>query len=100
MKPNAHWKTVFGDQFMKRGFKILNEKILKTPKHASMYPYHFYFDNNTEIQRYYQQYFDENLHRIESYPELYNDVKKLFVSEDFHSKSQAVNILSVFKLYF
>ena len=100
MKPNAHWKTVFGDQFMKRGFKILNEKILKTPKHSSMYPYHFYFDNNTEIQRYYQQYFDENLHRIESYPELYNDVKKLFVSEDFHSKSQAVNILSVFKLYF
>ncbi|OWR15371.1 asparagine synthase-related protein [Chryseobacterium sp. VAUSW3] len=100
MKPNAHWKTVFGDQFMKRGFKILNEKILKTPQHSSMYPYHFYFDNNTEIQRYYQQYFDENLHRIESYPELYNDVKKLFVSEDFHSKSQAVNILSVFKLYF
>ena len=85
---------------MKRGFKILNEKILKTPQHSSMYPYHFYFDNNTEIQRYYQQYFDENLHRIESYPELYNDVKKLFVSEDFHSKSQAVNILSVFKLYF
>lgn len=100
MKPTAHWKTVFGDQFMKRGFKILNEKILKTPQHSSMYPYHFYFDNNTEIQRYYQQYFDENRHRIESYPELYNDVKKLFVSEDFHSKSQAVNILSVFKLYF
>ena len=100
MKPNAHWKTVFGDQLMKRGFKILNEKILKTPQHSSMYPYQFYFDNDPEIQRYYQKYFNENLHRIEIYPELYSDVKELFTSEDFHSKSQAVNILSVFKLFF
>ena len=100
MKPNAHWKTVFGDQFMKRGFKILNEKILKTPKHSSMYPYQFYFDNDPEIQKYYQKYFDENLYRIENFPELYNDVKELFAVGNFHEKSQAVNILSIFKLYF
>ena len=100
MKPNAHWKTVFGDQFMKRGFKILNEKILKTPQHSSMYPYQFYFDNDPEIQKYYQKYFDENLYRIENFPELYNDVKELFSVGNFHEKSQAVNILSIFKLYF
>ena len=100
MKPNAHWKTGFGDQFMKRGFKILNEKIRKTPQHSSMYPYQFYFDNDPEIQKYYQKYFDENLYRIENFPELYNDVKELFAVGNFHEKSQAVNILSIFKLYF
>lgn len=100
MKPNAHWKTVFGDQLMKRGFKILNEKILKTPQLSSMYPYQFYFDNDPEIQKYYQKYFDENLYRIKNFPELYNDVKELFAVGNFHEKSQAVNILSIFKLYF
>ena len=85
---------------MKRGFKILNEKILKTPKHSSMYPYQFYFDNDPEIQKYYQKYFDENLYRIENFPELYNGVKELFAVGNFHEKSQAVNILSIFKLYF
>ena len=59
MKPNAHWKTNFGDQVLKRGFKILNNKILKTPQNSSMYPYQFYFDQDAEIQWFYQKYFDD-----------------------------------------
>jgi asparagine synthase (glutamine-hydrolysing) len=100
MKPDATWKTSFGDQFLKRGFKILNEKILKTPQNSSMYPYQFYYDQSTEIQKYYQLYFDENFHRIENYPELSKDVLELFESADFSVKTQAINILSIFKLYF
>lgn len=100
MKPDATWKTSFGDQFLKRGFKILNEKILKTPQKSSMYPYQFYYDQSTEIQKYYQLYFDENFHRIENYPELSKDVLELFESADFSVKTQAINILSIFKLYF
>lgn len=100
MRPDAKWKTDIGDKFLKKGFKILNEKILKTPQRSSMYPYQFYFDNDSEIQKYYQQYFDQNIYRIEDYIELSGDVKELFNSADFHSKSQAVNILSIFKLYF
>ena len=100
MKPNANWKTSFGDQFLKRGFKILNEKILKTPQKSSMYPYQFYYDQSTEIQKYYQLYFDENFYRIENYPELSKDVLELFDSTDFSVKTQAINILSIFKLYF
>ena len=100
MKPDAHWKTGFGDRFVKRGFKMLNEKILKTPQHSSMYPYQYYFDNDAEIQNYYQQYFNENIYRIENYKELCDDVKDLFNSPKFNYKSQATNILSIFKLYF
>lgn len=100
MKPDAKWKTSFGDKVMKRGFNILNNKILKTPQNSSMYPYQFYFDNDLEIQQYYQKYFDDNIYRLENYPELSQDVFSLFESESFSLKSKAINILSIFKLYF
>ena len=100
MKPDAQWKTTFGDKFMKRGFKALYEKILKTPQHSSMYPYQYYYDNDPEIQRVYQNYFDENIGRIDGYEELSKDVRTLFESKYFAEKSQAVNILAIFKLFF
>ena len=100
MKPDAHWKTSFGDKFVKRGFKILNEKIMNTPQHSSMYPYQYYFDRDEDIQNYYQKYFDDNIYRLADYKELSSDVTELFNATDFNSKSQAVNILSIFKLYF
>lgn len=100
LKPDAHWKTRFGDQFLKRGFKIVTDKILKSPQSSSMYPYGFYFENDPEIQNFYQKYFEENIHRLENYPELLKDVQGLYSAEDFHLKSKAVNILAIFKLYF
>ncbi len=100
LKPDANWKTSFGDKLVKRSFKLLNEKILKTPQNSSMYPYQYYFDNDTEIQNYYKNYFEDNIHRIEDYKELESDVKELFQSENFYSKSQSVNILAIFKLFF
>ena len=100
MKPDAHWKTSFGDKFLKRGFNILNHRILKTPQNSSMYPYQFYFDSDVKIQEYYQKYFEDNFHRIEEYKELAEDVASLFDSDDFNTKTKAINILSIFKLYF
>lgn len=100
LKPDAKWKTAFGDQFIKRSFRILNEKILKTPQNASMYPYQYYYDNDQKMQEFYQDYFNKNLYRIETYPELLADVKLLFQNKNFHIKTQAINILSIFKLYF
>ena len=100
MKPDANWKTSFGDTVLKRGFNLLNKKILQTPQNSSMYPYQYYFDNDLEIQRYYQKYFDDNIHRLEHYPELTQDVFTLFEANSFSLKSKAINILSIFKLYF
>lgn len=100
MKPDAKWKTSFGDKVMKRSFNMLHHKILKTPQNSSMYPYQFYFENDAEIQNYYQKYFEENIDRLAEYPELSQDVTALFEEESFSSKSKAVNILAIFKLYF
>ena len=100
MKPNAKWKTEFGDKVMKRSFNILNEYVLKTPEAASMYPYEYYYYKNEKLQKIYQAYFNENIGRIDAYSELQNDVKTLFSMNNFHNKCQAINILSIFKLYF
>lgn len=100
LKPDAHWKTSFGDKVIKRGYNILNNKILKSPQNSSMYPYQFYFDTDRGIQQYYQKYFDDNFHRIIDYKKLSEDVISLFKSDSFNTKTKAINILSIFKLYF
>ncbi|MFC6267185.1 asparagine synthetase B family protein [Frigoriflavimonas asaccharolytica] len=100
MKPNAAWKTTFGDQVVKRGFNILNNKIFKMPQAASMYPYQYYFEKNSNLQNIYQTYFEDNIGRIEAFPELQQDLITLFSSKKFHYKCQSINILGIFKLYF
>jgi asparagine synthetase B (glutamine-hydrolysing) len=100
LKPDATWKTQLGDKFLKPIFKRINEKILKTPEKSSMYPYAFYFEQSEELQKYYQNYFNENTCRLDSYKELQKDVSELFSSNSFYDKALALNILSIFKLYF
>lgn len=100
MKPNAQWKSTFGPKVKKRFFKIWNSKITKRTEKTSMYPYEFYYYNSQDIQDYYQSYFIENIWRLENFPELKKDVEFLFGQKDFYQKSQGINILAIFKLYF
>ena len=100
LKPNAYWKTRLGDRFLKPIFKKVNEKILKTPQKSSMYPYAYYFQQSNELQKVYHNYWEENIDRLSRYPELQSDVRKLYASQDFFQKCRAINVLSVFKLFF
>lgn len=100
MKPNAYWKIKFGDKYLKGIHNNLYKKVLNKPAKTSMYPYQFYFDNDRSIQQYYSNYFTENIDRLENYTELQRDVRSLFSSSSFFDKAYAINILSIFKLYF
>lgn len=100
MKPNAKWKTHFGDRFLKPFFVKLHEVVLNRPDQASMYPYEYYFSQSEEIQLYYASYFKENIGRLDAYSELQKDVEMLFSNSAFYSKAQAINVLSIFKMYF
>lgn len=100
MKPDAQWKIRFGEKYLKGARKAFYQKLLNKPTKTSMYPYQFYFDNDRSIQQYYSNYFTENIDRLENYTELQNDVKSLFSSSSFFDKAYAINILSIFKLYF
>uniref|UniRef100_UPI0025BA86BF asparagine synthase-related protein n=1 Tax=Chryseobacterium sp. TaxID=1871047 RepID=UPI0025BA86BF len=68
MKPDAKWKVFVGDKIIKRGFVQFYNRILRLPQKTSMYPYQYYFDSNELIQKNYQQYFEENIDRLEKYP--------------------------------
>lgn len=100
MKPNAQWKSSFGPKVIKRFSKIWNAKITNQAERISMYPYEFYYYNSQDIQDYYHDYFSENIWRLENYQELKSDIENLFAQNDFYQKSQAVNILAIFKLFF
>lgn len=100
MRPNASWKTKVGDQFNKRFLNLVYNKILGKEYKISMYPYQYYFDNSIELQQVYQKYFDENLHFLDEHKELQRDVIQLFSKKDFFSKSNAINILAIFKYYY
>lgn len=99
LKPDAFWKTQLGDRFLKPIYKKVYDAWLKTPQKASMYPYAYYFEQNADVQVYYQKYWAENLHHIDDYPELKMDVETLYASEQFYNKCKALNILSIFKLF-
>lgn len=100
LKPNAEWKTKFGEYYKKIKYDIIKGKILGKEGEIKMCPYQFYFDESEVLQKYYNSYFSENFSRLDAFPELQNDVQILFKKENFYSKVQAVNILSIFKLYF
>jgi asparagine synthase (glutamine-hydrolysing) len=100
MKPDAHWKNTVGTKLKKKIINIWNAKITNQKYKTSMYPYEFYFYSSKDIQSYYDNYFKENIWRLEKYPELKSDVEMLFMQKDFFQKSQAVNILAIFKLFF
>ena len=100
LKPNATWKTPFGDKVVKRSFNIMFSRILKMQNIANMNPYEYYFKKNATLQKVYQNYFVENIARLGGYPELQKDVIELFSQKNFHNKCQAINILAIFKLYF
>lgn len=98
LKPDALWKTKFGDRFVKRGYNLVMARVLNLPQ-QSMYPYQYYFDKSEKLQAYYNQYFQDNIDRLANYPALSADVNRLYRSSMFFHKSQAVNILSIFKLF-
>ncbi len=100
MKPNKFWKIKYGTKYVKPVFAKISGKISGLQPKSSMYPYQYYFDQSEEIQNYYKDYFNENIERLQDFPELRDEVSRLFSSSDFYTKAQAVNILSIFKLYF
>lgn len=100
LKPNHYWKMKFGTKYFKPiRNKFLNKFSGESGK-LSMYPYEYYFQNSRFLQDYYTSYYRENIYRLEPYPQLLSDVSVLFSNPNFYSKSQAINVLSIFKLLF
>ncbi len=99
LRPTAPWKTMVGDKIVKPLHKYGN-LLLNKPLANSMYPYEIYFKDSPHLQQIYKNYFDENLYRLDAWPELKQDAEMLFTKNSFYHKSLAINILAILKLYF
>ena len=63
-----------------------------------MNPLDFWYQGNTEIQRYYREYYDKNRDRVDG--ELGKDISQMFDEGNVIEKSMALTALSAAKLYF
>ncbi|MDO5510566.1 MAG: asparagine synthase-related protein [Weeksellaceae bacterium] len=97
--PNAHWKTSFGERYFKRLHHMKHKHWDKNPAPMSMAPYAYYFEQSRKLQNTYQAYYQDNLHRLEPYPELKHWVQKLYNTGQFKQMSQAINLLAIMKLF-
>jgi len=100
MKPDATWKTLFGDHVIRRGKNLFYNKLLNKGHKFSMVPYDYYYYSRQELQNYYQNYFSMNIDKVDKYPDLKKEVETLFMSTDFSHKALSINVLAIFKLFF
>ena len=73
-------------------------KILKRQNKDNMNPLDFWYQGNTEIQRYYREYYDKNRDRVDG--ELGKDISQKYDEGNVIEKSMALTALSAAKLYF
>lgn len=75
-------------------------KILKIYNRDTMIPVDFWYQNNTDIQRYMAKYFKENINNKVLDKELKNDIKFLFEKGNVTEKGMALTVLAVAKKSF
>ena len=73
-------------------------KILKRQNKDNMNPLDFWYQGNTEIQRYYREYYDKNRDRVGG--ELGKDISLMFEDGNVIEKSMALTVLAILKVYF
>jgi asparagine synthase (glutamine-hydrolysing) len=98
MKPNAQWKSTIGPKVKKRISKYGMPKSLRNLIKQVCILMSFIIITR-DIQNYYQNYYSDNIWRLENYPELKNDVRQLFEQKDFFRKARE-SIFWLFLNYF
>lgn len=79
--------------------KILRDYLNRTSRY-SMNPFQYWYNTNPRLANYMQDYFQQNLFRLEPYAELKKDVEHLFHSGTPREKTQVMTLLETLRLYF
>lgn len=78
---------------------VLKRLPINTIWRRNLAPTQFWYDNNVKVRTAIDQYFYENIERIES-PKLKNDLLKLFQENDFNVKANCITVVGAVKLLF
>ena len=63
-----------------------------------MNPLQYWYNTNTELRNWIDEYVEQNLHIIDDYPKLKDDCTELFNSKEWTGKIQVLSLLSAVKL--
>ncbi|SMC35290.1 asparagine synthase-related protein [Moheibacter sediminis] len=99
LKPNAAWKTKFGDIVMTRAYSFIQEKILQNHEGSKMGNYEYYYDRNKDINGFINGYYNENISKIKDL-ELCGDMSKMYNEGSFEEKMLVITVLASNKYLF
>lgn len=102
------WESIGGKptnhSLIRQYYRYKRAVIKRLPIHTmwknNMNPEQLWYDRNPNIKLHLDNYFKENIHRIDAYPELRNDVIHLYKSGNITEKTQAITLLAALKLLF
>lgn len=102
------WEGIGGkptnNEFLRQYYRykraILKQLPIKTMWKNTMSPEQVWYDKNEDVKQTLDNYFDDNIHFLEHYNELRNDVVELYKSGDITEKAQVITLLSACKLHF
>lgn len=100
VKINEFKFNIFGKKkTFKEIFDYIKRKLVKVER-KGMNPLNYWYENNIELRKFINNYYEDNIFRLNNYPEIQEDVNKLFKSEKIIEKIQVLSLLSALKLYF
>ncbi|MFT4723268.1 MAG: asparagine synthase (glutamine-hydrolyzing), partial [Flavobacteriales bacterium] len=79
---------------------IYYKKVNKHPEKLSMNPLNHWYETNESLRNYWDNYYSENIERLEFDAELKGFCSVLFASDNLIEKTLALSVLSVMKNYF
>ncbi len=100
LRPNAKWKTKFGDKVVKRMYNLILNRIFKRNDLGQMTAYEFYFDENDAIKNELHQYYHKNIGLLDTEIELQKDIREIFNKGSFGEKMIALSLLGAMKRFF
>ncbi len=100
IKINEFKFNIFGKQkTLNQILNFLKNKVINF-RRKGMNPLNYWYENNIELRKFINNYYEDNIFRLNNYPEIQEDVNKLFKSEKIIEKIQVLSLLSALKLYF
>ncbi|KKK56307.1 hypothetical protein LCGC14_3065820, partial [marine sediment metagenome] len=81
-------------------FSLKKMKITRKYGINSNTPLSYWYNSNAEVKKHIDDYFDQNINRLDKYSELQNDCGKLYSIGNGLEKIQVITLLGVMKRYF
>ncbi|MCF6147993.1 MAG: asparagine synthase [Candidatus Kuenenia sp.] len=83
--------------------KVLHRSYIKVTGRTdllSMYPFQYWYDTNSNLRSFVENYFKENIALLDDHGDLKKDCESLFNSGTMIEKTQVMTLLEAVKLYF